>query len=248
MFVKIEKVDGGWKISPVAPGMTKLTATLGDQTATMPIEINGVEAVGTVISGQLTGIPSTLSLWSGETQTIASAAIDPGGGQPPVPVEVTIKAPDGQGIVSAEGNKITGRSVGDTTVTVTAGGQSAAVNVHVSAADTIYINPPEHNLQVGQDAAAAVMAKAADGTEVAVQTPIESMDKTVLDVDPAQPGQYVARSQGQTQLHAVYRGKEVFAKVSVSGKRFESVKATHNRHRPGTFRHDHRGTSRKQRR
>ena len=69
---------------------------------------------------------------------------------------------------------------------------------------------------------AAVMAKGADGTEVAVQAPIESMDKNVLDADPAQPGQFVARSQGQTQLHAVYRGKEVFAKVSVSGKRFQS--------------------------
>ena len=60
-------------------------------------------------------------------------------------------------------------------------------------------------------------------TEVAVQAQIESMDKNVLDADPAQPGQFVARSQGQTQLHAVYRGKEVFAKVSVSGKRFQSV-------------------------
>ena len=55
------------------------------------------------------------------------------------------------------------------------------------------------------------------------------MDKNVLDADPAQPGQFVARSQGQTQLHAVYRGKEVFAKVSVSGQRFQSVKSTYNR-------------------
>ena len=55
------------------------------------------------------------------------------------------------------------------------------------------------------------------------------MDKNVLDADPARPGQFVARSQGQTQLHAIYRGKEAFAKVSVSGKRFESVHSTHNR-------------------
>ena len=41
MFAKVEKVEGGWKISPVSPGTTKLTATLADQTASMAIEING---------------------------------------------------------------------------------------------------------------------------------------------------------------------------------------------------------------
>ncbi len=60
------------------------------------------------------------------------------------------------------------------------------------------------------------------------QATMESLDKNVLDADPAQPGQFVARSQGQTQLHAVYRGKEVFAKVSVSGKRFEAVNPSLN--------------------
>ena len=210
--------------------MTKMTATLDDQTASMPIEIIGDAARRrTVIAGQLVVEPKMLSLWSGETQAISNAVIDPGGGQAPVPVEVTVKAPDGQGIVSVDGNKVTGRSVGDVPVTVSAGGQSATVNVHVSAADSISINPPELNLQVGQSRPAAVMAKSADGTEVAVQTPIESLDKNVLDADPAHAGQFVARSQGQTQLHAVYRGKEVFAKVSVSGKRFESVKSSHNR-------------------
>jgi len=38
----------------------------------------------------------------------------------------------------------------------------------------------------------------------------------------------VAKSQGQTQLHASYRGKEVLAKVSVSGKRFETVNPSLN--------------------
>jgi hypothetical protein len=230
MVAKIEKVDGGWKVSPVAPGLTKITATLGDETAGMAIEINGDAASGGTIAGQLVVNPTTLSLWSGETQVIGNAVIDPGGGQAPVPVEVTVKAPDGQGIVSVDGNKVTGRSVGDVPVTVsTAGGQLATVNVHVSAADSLSINPPEISLQAGQSTAPAVMAKSADGTEVAVPAAIESLDKNVLDADPAQGGQFVARSQGQTQLHAVYRGQEVFAKVSVSGRRFQSVKAAHNR-------------------
>ncbi len=229
-IAKIEKVNDGWRIVPTAPGMTKMTATLNDQTAGMAIEIMGdAAAPGAPIAGRLV-VPEMLSLWSGETVAITSAVVDPGGGQAPVPVGVTVKAPDGQGIVSAEGNKVTGRSVGDVPVTVsTAGGQSATVNIHVSAADSVYFNPPDLNLQVGESHPAAVMAKSADGTEVAVQTPIESLDRNVLDADPAHPGQFIARSQGQTQLHAVYRGKEVFAKVSVSGLRFQSVRSTHNR-------------------
>lgn len=225
----IEKVDGGWKVSPKAPGMTKITATLDGQTAGMAIDINGDAAPVGPIAGQLVVEPRMLSLWSGETQAIGNAVIDPGGGQAPILVEATVKAPDGQGIVSVDGNKVTGRSVGDVPVTVSAAGQSVTVNVHVTAADSISINPSELNLQAGQSSPAAVMAKSADGQEVAVQATIESLDKNVLDADPAQPGRFVARSQGQTQLHAVYRGKEVFAKVSVSGKRFESVKSSHNR-------------------
>ena len=189
-------------------------------------------------------VPKVLSLWSGETQAISNAVIDPGGGQAPIPVEVTVKAPDGQGIVSAEGNKVTGRSVGDVPVTVSAPAGSRPPSMFMfPAADSVYFNPPELNLQVGESHPAAVMAKSADGTEVAVQAPIESLDKNVLDADPGQPGQFIARSQGQTQLHAVYRGKEVFAKVSVSGMRFQSVKSTHNRIDDRAFRHDHRGTS-----
>ena len=57
--------------TPKAPGMTKVTATLDGQTAEMAIEINGSEAAGAVITGQPVGIPSTLSLWSGETQAMA---------------------------------------------------------------------------------------------------------------------------------------------------------------------------------
>ncbi len=206
-IAKIEKVDGGWKVSPVAAGMTKMTATLGDQTATMPIEFSGGDATaGTTIAGTLIVNPSTLSLWSGETQTIGNAAIDPGGGQPPrCPARVvTVKAPDDQGIVSVDGNKITGRSVGDVTVTVSAGGQSATVNVHVSAADSIYFNPPEINLAGGPDGAVRPSwPRAPTARKWPSQAQIESMDKNVLDVDPPNPANFVARAQGQTQLQAV---------------------------------------------
>jgi hypothetical protein len=233
---RLQKIDGGWKLNHAGPGLTKMSATLDGQTADMGIEIMGDPVVGQPPAGQLIPDPrSVLDLWSGETKPI-NGMIDPGGGLPPIPVAVTVKAPDGQGIVAVDGNKVTGRSVGDVPVTVSAaGGQTAALNVHVAAADSIYFNPPSYDLQAGDPAAPAVMAKAADGTEVAVQAPIESLDKNVMDANPAQPGQFIARSQGQTQFHAVYRGKEVFAQISVSGKRFETVRPTHNPKDKDTF-------------
>jgi hypothetical protein len=228
-IAKMEKVDGGWKITPVAPGLTTVTATLGDQTAKMNIEINGDEG-GKPLTGTLIVNPSLVTLWLGESMT-PSAEIDPGNGQAHIPVKVKITAPENQGIVKAEGDKITGEAVGDVTVTVTPenGGPSATLNVHVTAADTITIEPGDFMLQPGQAATAAVMAQPAGGGEkVAVQVPIESLDKNVIDADPSSPGQFTAKSQGQTQLRAVYRGKEVFAKVSVAGQRFQSVRSSYN--------------------
>jgi len=121
--------------------------------------------------------------------------------------------------------------VGDTTVTVTAeNGPFTTMNVHVAAADSIAISPSEINLKPGQKVSPAVMSQSGSGAEsVAVPAQVESLDTKVLGADPASPGQFVAISQGQTQLHAVYRGKEAFAKVSVAGQRFESVTSSYNR-------------------
>ena len=228
-IAKMERVDGGWKITAVAPGTTTMAATLGDQTASMNIIINGDDNVK--VAGNLILNPPSISIWSGETQPIASAEIDPGNGQAHIPAKVKITVPENQGgIVAANGDQITGRSPGDATVTVTAdNGSSAPLMVHVTNPETITLNPPEVTLEVGKTTPASVMAQSGSGEPVAVQCPIESLDKNVIDADPSVPGQFIAKSQGQTQLHAVYRGKELFAKVSVAGQRFQTVKSSYNR-------------------
>ncbi len=230
-IAKMEKVNGGWRISPVAPGQTSAAASFNGQTASLSIEINGEGGATLPVSGTLVVNPGTISLWSGQTAVIGGAMIDPGNGQPPIPVKVKLTAPANQGIVAADRDQITGRSVGDTTVTVTAeNGQSTTINVHVTAPDTLSISLPESNLQVGQKVAPAVMAQGANGGEaVAVPAQVESLDTKVLAPDPSLPGQFIAVAQGQTQLHAVYRGKEAFAKVTVAGQRFRSVASNYNR-------------------
>ena len=146
-IAKMEKVNGGWKITPVATGVTTVAAKLGDLTAKMNVEINGDLTAGPQ-SGTLILNPSMMSLWSGETRQYIGAEVNPGNGQPHFPAKVKITAPDSQGIVSAEGDKITGRSSGDATVTVTAeNGPSATISVHVTAPDTI-TQPADNSLQV----------------------------------------------------------------------------------------------------
>jgi hypothetical protein len=54
------------------------------------------------------------------------------------------------------------------------------------------------------------------------------MDTDVLRPEPLSPGQFVASSLGSTQVRGVYRGREVFATVTVTGERFLEVNTTLN--------------------
>ena len=81
--VKVEKVAGGWKVSPVAPGMTKMSATLDGQTASMAIEFMGDAAPGGAIAGELKVDPSTVLEPLVGRDKANQRRIDPGGGQLP---------------------------------------------------------------------------------------------------------------------------------------------------------------------
>jgi hypothetical protein len=70
----------------------------------------------------------------------------------------------------------------------------------------------------------AVMAQGQDGLTYQVPAALESMDPTVLTPDPAVPGRFVAKGLGGTQIRARYRGREGFAEVAVSGRRFVQVR------------------------
>ncbi len=47
--------------------------------------------------------PDPLTLWIGETGKLGSVRLDPGGGQPSIPVEYKVTAPEGQTVVKVEG-------------------------------------------------------------------------------------------------------------------------------------------------
>ena len=64
--------------------------------------------------------PDPLTLWIGETGKLGSVRLDPGGGQPSIPVEYKVTAPEGQTMVKVEGETIRGLAKGDSQLTVTA--------------------------------------------------------------------------------------------------------------------------------
>ena len=97
-------------------------------------------------------------------------------------------------------------------------------------ADRLRIEPAVIGLEVGDTTPPlAVMAERRDGV-AAYQVPatLESMDANVLAPDARFPGRFVAKAFGGTQIRAVYRGREVLADVTVTGRRFAEVKTTLN--------------------
>jgi hypothetical protein len=99
----------------------------------------------------------------------------------------------------------------------------------VSSPDQLGIEPPEASLKVGETTPRfAVVAQGADGRQYQVPATLDSMDPSILRAEPLLPGQFVASSLGSTQIRGLYRSREVFATVTVTGERFLDVNTTLN--------------------
>jgi hypothetical protein len=236
--VTIEKTPNGPVLRPVGPGQLRLGAHLGDLTADPLFVV--VQDVGRVVPGlaRLLVAPDPLILWSGETGTFGSVTVDPGAGQLPFATDYKI-APaagnhpeDGQATVASAGDQaVRALSDGATQVVVTAvdpggtyDGLSTTATVQVISADPLRIEPSTISLSTGQATPLlAVVAQGQDGLSYQVPATLESMDPSVLAADPAAPGRFVAQGLGGTQIRASYRGRQGFAEVAVSGRRFVDV-------------------------
>ena len=108
-------------------------------------------------------------------------------------------------------------------------GLSAGVAVQVDNPDPLSIDPADITLEVGQSTPPiTVTGKGPDGTPYQAQAVLESQDEKLLVPAEDAPGRFVAKAMGRTQLKARYKGVDVFATVTVTGKRFVEVKTTPN--------------------
>ena len=82
-------------------------------------------------------------------------------------------------------------------------------------------------LQVGESTPPVIISgKGPDGIPYQAPATLESEDEKVLAAAPDAPGRFVAKAMGRTQLKTRYKGVDVFATVTVPGKRFMEVKTT----------------------
>ncbi|MBN2477029.1 MAG: hypothetical protein JXB62_20650 [Pirellulales bacterium] len=228
--VAVEKTAAGPLVRPIGAGQTRVGAKLGMLTAD-PLLVSVGDAT-TVSLAQLAVSPQPLAIWSGEVGTFGSVVLDPGGGQLPREIDYRVSPMPNQNVVAASGERmIRGQSSGVTQVVVTAvdpggpyDGLSTTAVVEVTSADPLSITPPMCGLQVGQATPPfAVTAHPPDGVPYQVPAVLQSTDPAILAPDAAVSGRFVGKTFGQTQVLADYRGRQAYATVTVSGKRFLNV-------------------------
>ena len=228
--VSVEKTAAGPVIRPIGSGEARVGAKLGDLTAS-PLLVQVGEGGLVPRLGRVVVTPNPLVIWSGQTNTFSSVLVDPGGGMPLLPVDFTVTAAAGQGIIAIEGLRdIRGLSNGTTQAIISVvdpsgiySGISTTATVEVGSAARIWIEPAAIDLGVGQSTQLAVMAEGPEGLSHQVPALLASMDPNVLVPDPALAGGFKALALGSTQVRAEYRGREAFASVTVSGERFVQV-------------------------
>jgi hypothetical protein len=232
---RVEKTEAGIVITPIGPGETTVGAVL--ESATNPktadpllVQVGDVGPPAQL--ARLVVSPNPLTLWAGQTGTFAEVLLDPGAGQPLRPVDFVVTPMPGQNAVASTSERtLRGLAGGNTQVLITSvdpagvfDGLRATATVQVTAGAPITIDPPTLSLQLGQPAPPlTVRAHGPDGTSYAVPAKLSALDPNVLAPDPGIPGGFTAAGVGATQVHAEYQGREAFAYVQVTGKRFIQV-------------------------
>jgi hypothetical protein len=93
--------------------------------------------------------------------------------------------------------------------------------------DRLWLEPPRTALGVGDTTPRfAVMAQSPGGTPREVPATIESTNPNVLAPASGQPGRFSARQMGSTQVRATVGGRAVYADVTVTGARFDTIRTS----------------------
>ncbi len=229
--VTVEMTESGPMIRPTGPlGETTVGAKLGTLLANTPMLISVGE--GLPGAARLVVSPDPLVLWRGEAGTFDSVLLDPGGGLPMRSVPYTVAPAVGQDLLSTpDGQTLEGHAPGRAMVVITTSdpagvGLSRTATVEVMGADPLTISPSVVNLQLDESTPEFVVSvQPAGGVPFQVPATLQSTDPTVLAPDGDNPGRFVAKAFGETPIRAEYRGKETFATVIVTGKRFLRVNA-----------------------
>ena len=214
-------------VTAVAAGDCAVDASYGGKSATAQV------TVGTLTVTALSIAPSPLLIPKGATgQLIATATLSDGSA-----VDATRTATwssDDPGTATVAAGLVTGVAAGSTSVSASAGGQTAKVAVKIDAAPlvAVSINPPQAVLSAGLSQQLRAVAVYGDGvsqdiTAQAVWSVDQSAVATVA-TGTADAGLVQALAVGRAIVKATYAGQAGTAVITVSGALLVSLQVVPN--------------------
>lgn len=239
-IARIEKTDDGVMVVPGRAGETRIAANLDgtDLFSDPPLLVQVGDYGITVGAGRLAVNPEPLDLWSGETRGFDSVMVYPGGGLSGTSVPFSVTPLTGQDSVSveADGRLLHALVPGTAQVRITAQGEgqwydglSTMATVRVTAPGRLWIEPSELTMKKGEVTPQfSMLTQTDDGLTQRVPAAFDSLDSDVLAPAAFGGRSFLARGMGKTQIRAVWRGREAFADVDVTGQRFIDVRTTLN--------------------
>lgn len=205
---KIATVDPTGKVTAVKSGMTSITVKSGEVTSAAQVLVSiPTTIVVKNAPGTLTGLGS---------ETVLEAEVQDDAGKPVKDARLTFATADAN-VVAVEGNKLTAKSVGSTTVTASSGKlkQELPVTVKLPDVDSVAFTqevPP--NLKVGDSITIAATAKDAKSANIqGKDVTYTSSDAKIATVDTT--GKVVAVKPGSVTIKAESGGKTAEAQITI---------------------------------
>lgn len=207
---KVATVDATGKVTAVKSGTGSITVKSGEVVATAPVQVS----IPTTLS--VKNAPTTLVLGAG---AVLEAEVQDDAGKVVKDSKLAYASADAS-VVLVEGNTLTAKAPGSTTVTATSGKLKQELPITVKLPDVesvAFVQAVPTTLKVGETASISVAAKSSTGGDIpGVTFTYTSSDEKIATVNAE--GLVTAVKPGTATLKAEGGGKSAEAQLTVKKK------------------------------
>jgi uncharacterized protein YjdB len=216
------------RVLGLLPGTATVTASLGGQTATTTFTVTAAVLTGLQIN------PLALNLSAGTSAPISVLGIYSDGSIVDLSGQASFSSTDSQVASVAANGTVSALAAGTATISATVAGQTATVNVNVSAATLaqLEVTPVAVALPLGITAQLTATAVYSDGTHTDVTSDATwtSSVPAVATVSNVTAGKVTSQAIGATTITAMLNGMAATAVVTVTPAQLAQLQVT-----PGTL-------------